>query len=137
MQNQPLTHGNLALAVEAPAPSRMDFTVIDGGKKIDTRLVERPKHSAKAHLLAAMLLIAAIAVSITIAAGRSYLVRSAAIDSLEFENVTVEAGDSLWSIAERSAVPGLSTDELVQVVRDHNGLQTSTLQPGQVIAVPR
>lgn len=54
-----------------------------------------------------------------------------------FEVLTVSSGDTLWSITERFPVPGLSTREGVLWIMQHNGLDSATIQPGQVIEVPR
>ena len=62
-------------------------------------------------------------------------VQSVAVGS--FEVLTVSSGDTLWSIAEQFPVPGLSTREGVLWIMEHNGLASSTIQPGQVIEVPR
>jgi len=50
--------------------------------------------------------------------------------------VTVAEGSSLWDLATANPVYGLSTHETVALIRDANGLCTSTLTPGQVLRVP-
>lgn len=49
--------------------------------------------------------------------------------------VTVQDGDSLWAIAQRSA-PDSDTREVVSQIRNVNGLSSSLIQPGQVLLVP-
>lgn len=52
------------------------------------------------------------------------------------EYVTVQPGDSLWGIAQRSRVSGVSTDEVVSWISSKNGLSANDLKPGQEILVP-
>lgn len=49
--------------------------------------------------------------------------------------VVVQAGDSLWSIAERVA-PERDPREVVTAVRELNGLRSNLIQPGQVVLLP-
>lgn len=46
----------------------------------------------------------------------------------------VKPGDTLWSIAARSAAGDVR--ESVWKLRQRNGLRSSTLQPGQVLTLP-
>jgi LysM repeat protein len=57
-------------------------------------------------------------------------------DSVSTSIVRVEPRDTLWSIAARFPVDGRPTVETVTFIRALNGLQTSTLQPGQALIVP-
>jgi LysM repeat protein len=50
-------------------------------------------------------------------------------------SVVVEPGDSLWSIAERTA-PSTDPREVVGRIRDLNGLRSNLIQPGEVLLVP-
>lgn len=52
-----------------------------------------------------------------------------------FEYVTVEAGQTLWDLAEKVA-PEQNTQDWMQEVVNLNGLTTTDLQPGQRIALP-
>lgn len=54
-----------------------------------------------------------------------------------FELVTVGEGDTLWAISERYPVRGLSTQENVRWIMQHNEMTSSVLRPGQVIEVQR
>ena len=49
--------------------------------------------------------------------------------------VTVEHGDSLWSIAGRIA-PDADPRDVVYQLRELNGLRSNLIQPGQVLLVP-
>jgi hypothetical protein len=50
--------------------------------------------------------------------------------------VRVEAGDTLWSIASAHPVPGLRTEETVDLIRRTNGMDASVVYVGQLIDVP-
>lgn len=58
---------------------------------------------------------------------------SAALDG----SVTVRAGDSLWTIAQKHPVEGLGTLETVELIRDANALGGSAVHTGQMLRVPR
>jgi len=49
---------------------------------------------------------------------------------------TVRSGDTLWEIAAEHAADGGDLRNLVHDIRSINGLDTSTIQPGQVLRVP-
>ncbi|TAJ49023.1 MAG: LysM peptidoglycan-binding domain-containing protein [Herbiconiux sp.] len=55
--------------------------------------------------------------------------------STEFDYVTVQAGQSLWSIAETVA-PSADPRDVIAEIRSLNQLETSSVQPGQRIAIP-
>ena len=55
--------------------------------------------------------------------------------SVTFQHVTVESGDSLWTIAERLAPRADPRDVIADLVR-LNGLETAVVSPGQQLAVP-
>lgn len=50
-------------------------------------------------------------------------------------SVTVEAGDTLWSLAQRLD-PQADPREVIAAIMTLNGLDTPTLQPGQVLLLP-
>lgn len=51
--------------------------------------------------------------------------------------VTVPPNGTLWEIAAAHPVPGQTTAEIVQTIKDLNGLPDgAVLQPGQVLLVP-
>ena len=51
------------------------------------------------------------------------------------EQITVQPGDTLWSLAERIA-PARDPREVVSQIRRLNGLPTAALQAGQQLLVP-
>jgi hypothetical protein len=50
--------------------------------------------------------------------------------------VRVEAGDTLWSIASAHPVPGLRTEQTVDLIRRKNGMELSVVHVGQLLDVP-
>ena len=57
--------------------------------------------------------------------------------SFETASVLTSTGDTLWTIANRYPVPGLSTAESVEVISRLNGIESSSLSVGASILVPR
>ncbi len=51
-------------------------------------------------------------------------------------SVRVLDGESLWSIAEKHGVDGVSTKDVVSWIKAKNGLSVSTLSAGQSLLVP-
>ena len=51
------------------------------------------------------------------------------------QQVTVRPGETLWAIATRTA-PEVDPRQTVAVLMDLNGLETSTVQAGQVLRLP-
>ena len=62
--------------------------------------------------------------------------RQDALSQADVAIVTVLPGDSLWQIAQEHPVPGLTTDELVHVIREDNRLASTELQAGMQLEVP-
>lgn len=61
---------------------------------------------------------------------------ASATSGVSFEQVSVEQGESLWGISEAHPVKGLSTQQVVSLISERNGLGDSVLQPGQTLLVP-
>ncbi len=55
--------------------------------------------------------------------------------AVSHQQVTVQPGQTLWQIAERTA-PGADPRETVQRILDLNGLQTSEVQAGTALLLP-
>ncbi|NLY89229.1 MAG: LysM peptidoglycan-binding domain-containing protein [Firmicutes bacterium] len=70
-----------------------------------------------------------------------YFTRTIAVQEQErdkevFIDITIEKGDSLWSIA-RSIYPNRDPRPVVAMIRDLNGLQENpTVFPGQILKIP-
>ena len=54
---------------------------------------------------------------------------------MSFHYVTVQSGDSLWSVAERIA-PNADPRDVIADVVSLNGLESAVVSPGQQLAVP-
>jgi LysM repeat protein len=52
-----------------------------------------------------------------------------------FHYVTVQSGDSLWSVAERLA-PGADPRDVIADLVSLNGLESAVVSPGQQLAIP-
>ena len=85
------------------------------------------------------LVVAGIVVAVAIACGQA-AAREARVEqvlsSAECEVVTVMPGDTLTSIAERHSDGEVDTESVVNWIRERNGLESSSLVPGQVLEVP-
>ena len=156
--NSTITHTNGfasegTLALDSDASVR--FVVYEGGlgnasgmRRRDAGLVEEEEvvpYPDAWHLSARQILVAAIACAALAIAGIAFsfmqssahasAVRSA-YDSVTLEQVTVHQGDSLLSIASEHSVDGISSDELVALIEEENGLDNATITPGQHLLVP-
>jgi len=82
-----------------------------------------------------------LALALTLAGGFSVFAAqgqaqaSSEATSASFTYVTVHAGDTLWSVAERYAA-NVDTREWIAELVTLNALQDNQLQPGQRIALP-
>ena len=62
--------------------------------------------------------------------------RTFVVAQTAFDQVTVNPGDSVWSLAQTHGIKGCDTAEVVRVIEEKNGLATADLKPGQQLAVP-
>ncbi len=140
-------------ASAGPAPSpRMTPSM---GPRVDHRAAVRPlRMTVRARrLLAGLALLASAAVGVVAVdvlaeliplTPSSYVAQEApyggVADSGGFvpaaaSSVTVEAGDTLWSLAQRLD-PQADPRDVIAAIMTLNGLDTPTLQPGQVLLLP-
>lgn len=141
-----MVQGNLALKLEAPAAPA--FTVVKGGRSGFQAVApksNRTQHAAAASAPVALKAstVVAIAVAFTlffVLATTVFTARHTAYaDSLAnvtYETVCVQAGDSLWSLAEDHPVEGLSTQETSDMIRSVNHLEHGSLDAGAHLKVP-
>lgn len=61
---------------------------------------------------------------------------AAAISAVDRSEVTVAAGDSLWSIAEAHPIEGLDASRTVELIREWNELESPMLRVGMELSVP-
>lgn len=48
----------------------------------------------------------------------------------------VAAGETLWEIASNVTAPGADVRDAVRTIKELNALETTTIRPGQVLAIP-
>lgn len=141
-----MVQGNLALKLEAPAAPA--FTVVKGGRSGFQPVAPKPnrtQHAAVTSSPAALKAstVVAIAVAFTlffVLATTVFTARHAAyadsVANVTYETVRVQAGDSLWSLAEEHPVDGLSTQETSDMIRSVNHLEHGSLDAGAHLKVP-
>ena len=59
-----------------------------------------------------------------------------ALDQASTQTVHASPNDNLWSIASKCEVDGVSTYDVVQWIKVHNDLKTSSLRPGEELIIP-
>jgi hypothetical protein len=112
------------------------------GTPIGAVEVPEARLTPRGRLVVALLLVAAMLVGLSVAAGRlgaGGLAVAAAAGAEEAAAasvaVVVSQGDSLWSIALHVA-PDADPRETVARIRERNDLASNLIQPGQVLHVP-
>lgn len=149
MKSQIRVVGNLALA---PAEEHR-FTVIDGSVAQKAVAPSRPQLFAPIAYPSHTVLegaktndklvftLAALAVSICVAG--TILMGSASPDSklnallnAPAKIVEVTTGDTLWNIAEKNPIEGLSITETIDAIKMVNDLDSGLLIPGMELSVP-
>ncbi|MGO5289695.1 LysM peptidoglycan-binding domain-containing protein [Collinsella sp. LCP21S3_C7] len=141
-----MVQGNLALKLETPAAPA--FTVVKGGrsgfqtlpgKSVRSQCVATTsapvalKASTIVALAVALTLFFVLATSIFSARHAAY---AESASNVTYENVRVQSGDSLWSLAQEHSVDGLSTQETSDIIRSVNHLEHGSLDAGDVLKVP-
>ena len=149
MKSQIRVVGNLALA---PAEEHR-FTVIDGSAAQKAVALSRPQLFAPIAYPSRTVLegakmndklvftLAALAVSVCVAG--TIFMGSASSDSklnallnAPTKIVEVTTGDTLWNIAEKNPIDGLSITETVDAIMMVNDLDSGLLVPGMELSVP-
>ncbi len=54
----------------------------------------------------------------------------------DYQQITVEKGDTVWDMAERFDTSVMSQTEFVSWVQEHNDLHINQLKEGQTIVIP-
>ena len=149
MKSQIRVDGNLALA---PVEEH-SFTVIDGSAAQKVVAPSRPQLFAPIAYPSSTVLdgakmmdkpafaLVALAVSICVA---GIMFMGSAISDSKFNAllnapakvVEVAAGDTLWNIAEKNPIDGLSITETVDAIKMVNDLDSGLLIPGMELSVP-
>jgi len=108
-----------AISIPAPRVTRLRLTV--RGRRLLASIAALP---------------AVIALSLAVISGGSALAsRDLGAPSGSFATVTVSAGESLWSIAERVA-PGADPRDVVDAIVRLNALDGVTVSAGQQLSIP-
>lgn len=103
--------------------------VSDGPVRVRTRLTRRGRV-----VLAALIVLPLLIGGGVLAAGGGAMAGVQA-SSGSFHHLTVQSGDSLWTIAERVA-PHSDPRDVVSAFVGLNGLSTSVVQAGEQLAIP-
>lgn len=98
--------------------------------RVRTRLTRRGRV-----VIATLLLLPALVGGAVLAANASAVAGVGGSSSASFRHVIVQPGDSLWEIAQRVA-PTADPRDVINAIIDLNGLQSSTIQAGERLAIP-
>ena len=141
-----MVQGNLALKLETSA--EYTFTVVQGGRSSFQPLTVKPARNQQAvaapgRVALKVPTIVAVAVALTlffVLATSVFSARHAAyaesVSNVTYENIRVQSGDSLWSLAEEYPIEGLSTQETSDMIRNVNHLEHGSLAAGAHLKVP-
>ena len=77
----------------------------------------------------------AIAVSIALSTSTAPATATNVTAAVEFEHVTVQPGESLWTVAERVA-PQADPREVISEIERLNGLESAAVGAGESLAIP-
>ena len=121
------------MSIAAPAAMNIGTTSTTPAHAPATRLRITARGRRVLAGLVAAPIVAVLAALALFAGGNA--VASAGSSAVEFDYLTVQAGQSLWSIAEELA-PTADPRDVIAEIRSLNQLSTSSVQPGQRIAVP-
>lgn len=127
--------GNLALDTafdDAPT-----FTVVQGGRgraRDHSRAVRTAAPLASFRALALVVATCVLVFSV-IPSVLGRVTFEHALAGTETQQVIVDSGDSLWSLAERHPVPGMTTGDTVRLMKRWNHLEHAALVPGQELYV--
>ncbi|MEJ6950552.1 cell division suppressor protein YneA [Natronospora cellulosivora (SeqCode)] len=65
-----------------------------------------------------------------------FAVNSQSSELIQYEEVTVQEGDTLWSIANNYNTNNQDTRRIISQIKSFNNLDGVILQPGQIIKIP-
>lgn len=138
-----IVEGNLALSTDAvftaPAPQRYETQIYElrpRAAAMGSAAPARPARSAALSMTAVVLLIVAFIGSAWFVLSNGERAFNVGLTSTERQVVIVTPGESLWTIAEDHGIDGLTTQQTSDIIRAWNDLDSSTIQPGDALAVP-
>lgn len=110
-----------------------------GGRRVERRLEARTAARRRCRSLNLALGMALVLLVAGLLAGGGLVAlgssASAAAD-IPTVAVAVDSGDTLWSLAERYPIEGMTTRQCVKWIMEHNSLESALLMPGQIVEVP-
>jgi len=121
------TIGMTATGIQGPAPRAEGSS-----RRTRLRLTRRGRRVVAG--LAALPAVAGIVAALVVGGGAAFAARDAGAP-VHFRTVTVEPGQSLWSVAEEVAPQADPRDVVDSIVR-LNALDGVTVDPGQELAIP-
>lgn len=103
------------------------------------RYLPTGKRMTVAVTVCALLVLVLLAVPALLAASHGASRESAIGDRNDIATimVSVESGDTLWSMAESHPIDGLTTQQCVKWIIDRNRLDSAVLIPGQILELPQ
>ncbi len=111
------------------------FGRADGPGRTRLRITRRGRLVLSALIVSPVLALGAVAgVNATSAIATSAGAGSSA-STVEFDYITINAGESLWQVAERIAPTSDPRDVIAEIV-SLNRLASSSVEPGQRVAIP-
>lgn len=66
----------------------------------------------------------------------SIAITSQGSKTIEYRNITIEKGDTLWSIVTSYQSNDIDPRKMINQIKRINGLKNAVLQPGQTIKIP-
>lgn len=140
-----MVYGNLALAAyPVERPKKVRLSVVEGGRRprcgvagaSQARAKTAPHGAVAFAVICATALFALVAiVGWSVMSNRSAFVRDS-FAGAPLQEVTVHAGDSLWTIAEEYPLDNVTTSELSDAIAAYNALDGVVLNPGDTLMVP-
>lgn len=130
-----LIEGTAAVAVRDSAHLRIAY---DRTRDVSSAQLQRRRQEGKGIMLAVALAVVLVACAIsTFVSNARHAEAQRAIGASEVQTIRVAPGDTLWKIAEQHEVPGTTTSDVIEWIKEYNGLSSSALVPGQSIVTPR
>ncbi|WP_035425408.1 LysM peptidoglycan-binding domain-containing protein [Atopobium fossor] len=127
-------------------PKVTQFTVYEGGLNKPARNLKptfRRSQDDKRNLSSQLISVFAFIVTVAFFVGAILFVditaamqRTAGFNSIQTKEISVQPGESLWTIAANHSVEGHSTEDVVKYISQKNNLSDSMLTVGQKITVP-
>ena len=119
-----------AVLMSESVPTLRAVPPLPEGARVRLRLTRRGRA-----VLSALVALPLVIGALVFALNGGGAVATGAQTHVSFQYVTVESGDSLWSVAERVA-PNADPRDVIADIVSLNGLDSAVVSPGQQLAVP-